>query len=269
MSMQAINWALVTPTGSPLTKVLLIAVANYANENDESYPSIERLAQETDMSKSTVKRKLAELADMGLLVRSARGGEGTGRQTNRYKLIIGDAMAQSEPGGLGVTQTLARGQSEGGLGSPVSPKPNNQKTKDSLPSPDGDGQPTTKPSKDAPGMRPEVDQLCDLLADRIEKNTGERPRITNDWRRQCRLMLDVDGRTVEKITKCIEWCQADPFWMTNILGMPKLRKQYTQLQMRALAEQNKVATVHHLRPEPKPAAPTEGQTVTDPAAYAW
>ncbi|KRM94839.1 hypothetical protein FC24_GL002156 [Loigolactobacillus rennini DSM 20253] len=30
----------------------------------------------------------------------------------------------------------------------------------------------------------------------------------------------------------IDWCQADPFWLTNILSPAKLRKQYDRLKIK-------------------------------------
>jgi predicted transcriptional regulator len=235
--------------------------------------SAEQLAKENEEGRDAIATALRQLREVGYMRQEKVQGIDGRWSTTTYVYDTADAESVKPlvAPKTGSQRSVFQGSDNRGSvsqGVRETTVSNNQKT--FLSPPDGaDADELKKPSKDAPGMRPEVDQLCDLLADRIEKNTGERPRITNDWRRQCRLMLDVDGRTVEKIAKCIEWCQADPFWHQNILSMPKLRKQYTQLQLRALAEQNKVATVHHLRPEPKPAAPTEGQTVTDPAAYAW
>lgn len=84
---------------------------------------------------------------------------------------------------------------------------------------------------DAP--RPEVEQLCTLLADLIEGNGSKRPRITKRWRDACRLMLDRDERTPQQVEAAIRWCQADEFWRANILSMPKLREQYDRLRLAA------------------------------------
>lgn len=81
--------------------------------------------------------------------------------------------------------------------------------------------------------RPDVDQVCNLLADRIEDNGSKRPTITKGWRDAARLMIDRDGRTVEEIVGAIEWCQRDEFWRGNVLSMPKLREKYDQLRLQA------------------------------------
>ena len=86
---------------------------------------------------------------------------------------------------------------------------------------------------DAAIVRPEVDRLCELLADLIEGNGSRRPVVTARWRTACRLMLDADKRTEAQIEKAMRWCQADEFWRPNILSMPKLREKYDQLRLAA------------------------------------
>lgn len=49
------------------------------------------------------------------------------------------------------------------------------------------------------------------------------------WAREFDLMFRVDGREPREVAKVIDWCQADPFWLTNILSPAKLRKQYDRL----------------------------------------
>lgn len=81
--------------------------------------------------------------------------------------------------------------------------------------------------------RPDVEQICEYLADKIEKNGSKRPKITQRWRVSARLLLDADGKTVEQVTKAIDWCQADEFWRANVMSMTKLREKYDQLRLAA------------------------------------
>jgi hypothetical protein len=69
MSFQAMAWAVKQKTGDPLAKLLLLVLANYADERNESWPSMVRLADETQMSKRSVVNKLAELETQGLLTK--------------------------------------------------------------------------------------------------------------------------------------------------------------------------------------------------------
>lgn len=84
--------------------------------------------------------------------------------------------------------------------------------------------------------RTDIETICSHLADRVEANGSKRPTITDAWRKEARLLLDRDGRTVDQVLKAIDWCQADPFWRANIRSLPKLRKQYDTLRLKAVAE---------------------------------
>jgi hypothetical protein len=85
--------------------------------------------------------------------------------------------------------------------------------------------------------RPEVERVCDHLADRIEANGSRRPTIGPKWRDAARLMLDRDGRTEQEIHGAIDWCQADEFWRANVMSLPKLREKYDQLRLQAQRRQ--------------------------------
>ena len=72
MSVQAISWALGVSTGDPLAKSLLLALANYADEQGRCWPSQERLARDTEISDRTARTKLALLVELGLVSREHR-----------------------------------------------------------------------------------------------------------------------------------------------------------------------------------------------------
>lgn len=92
-------------------------------------------------------------------------------------------------------------------------------------------------SADAPpeatSERPDVDELCNELAGRIEANGSKRPKVTKRWRDAVRLMLDADHRTVEEIRGAIDWSQRDEFWRTVVLSAPKLREKFDQMRLQA------------------------------------
>ncbi len=81
--------------------------------------------------------------------------------------------------------------------------------------------------------RPDVEGLCVLLADLIEGNGSRRPTIGERWRDAARLMLDNDHRDHDEAERLIRWCQADEFWRSNVLSMPKFRERYDQLKLKA------------------------------------
>ncbi|MYW03486.1 hypothetical protein [Streptomyces sp. SID3343] len=83
--------------------------------------------------------------------------------------------------------------------------------------------------------------MCQHLADRIEGNGSRRPRINQEWRDEARRLIDLDGRSVERIIRAIDWCQADSFWKSNVMSMPTLRKQYDRLVLKATEQRDKAA----------------------------
>jgi hypothetical protein len=88
-----------------------------------------------------------------------------------------------------------------------------------------------KEDKAAP--RPDVEFLCDLLADLIEANGSKRPAITKRWLDAGRLLIDSDKRDPAEIDRVIRWCQASTFWRANVMSMPKLREKYDTLRLQA------------------------------------
>lgn len=87
--------------------------------------------------------------------------------------------------------------------------------------------------------RPDVDAVCDAMAASVNRRTGRTPRITAAWRKQARLMIDRDGRTVEDITRIIDWVDGNDFWRANVLSLPKLRQKFDTLRLQAQRPQGR------------------------------
>ena len=69
MSWKATAWALGQTTGAARRKLLLLALANYADETGVCWPSQETLARDTEQSVDTVQRQLDVLEQLKLLKR--------------------------------------------------------------------------------------------------------------------------------------------------------------------------------------------------------
>jgi hypothetical protein len=67
MSWQATAWAVRQKTGSAARKVLLLVLANYADEHGVCWPSQETLMAETELSADTIQRQTKVLKAAGLL----------------------------------------------------------------------------------------------------------------------------------------------------------------------------------------------------------
>jgi hypothetical protein len=90
-----------------------------------------------------------------------------------------------------------------------------------------------------PPPRLDVERVCEHLAVVIEKGGTKKPRITKTWRNDVRLLLDVDGVTVEQAIAAIDWAHADDFWNAHILSPGKLRAKYETLRRQATSAQRK------------------------------
>ena len=87
--------------------------------------------------------------------------------------------------------------------------------------------------------RPDVDAVCDAMAASVQRRTGRAPRVTAAWRTQARLMIDRDGRTVEEVTRIIDWVEGNDFWRANVLSLPKLRQKFDTLRLQAQRPQGR------------------------------
>lgn len=84
-------------------------------------------------------------------------------------------------------------------------------------------------------------QLALRLFKRIKENdpNHKQPNLQH-WANDVRLMIERDNREAKQISYLIDWTQQDSFWKSNILSISKLRKQFDQLKLKAIAEhQNK------------------------------
>lgn len=90
MSIQAVAWVLEQTIPDPAAKLVLISLANaYNGKSGRCFPSIDQIAVESSCSRSTVKRKLQWLSEMGWIsVHAVR--DSTGRQmANSYSIRFG------------------------------------------------------------------------------------------------------------------------------------------------------------------------------------
>jgi DNA-binding Lrp family transcriptional regulator len=98
MSIEALNWARKIHVGDSLAKSLLRAIADYADEHGHCFPSHRRLAADCEFSIATVKRRISQLEELGLLVtfrcwmdeHGQRNKDERGRETSReIRLSLG------------------------------------------------------------------------------------------------------------------------------------------------------------------------------------
>ena len=87
MSFEALAWAAKQTPGNMAAKMVLLALANYANENGHSYPSAKAVALFGDMNIKTVPAALARLEASGLIFDTGFR-KGSTHQIKVFKLAI-------------------------------------------------------------------------------------------------------------------------------------------------------------------------------------
>lgn len=73
-----------------MTKIVLLALADHANDEGVAWPGYDTLLEKTGMSRSTLAKNLELLCNCGLVQRGTRGEIGKGRKSNIYTISIRD-----------------------------------------------------------------------------------------------------------------------------------------------------------------------------------
>lgn len=236
-------------------RLVLLAIADCCHNDDGTgaWPSNAELQDKTQLSERAVQTAIKGLERSGELKVEYGGGR---RGVNRYTVLMGaDYPAGSAPFGetpqdlhpaeSAVGQTEEAPQVNGTNPAGSAGDEDSAPPADSARNPAGSAPGTVKNRKTKTSSskrsrprvadieRPDVEEICAYLADKIQANGSKRPTITQGWRDAGRRLIDLDGRTVEQIRKAIDWSQNDEFWRGNILSMPTLREQYDRLRLAA------------------------------------
>ncbi|WP_062388754.1 helix-turn-helix domain-containing protein [Pseudomonas abietaniphila] len=97
MSMDLMVKAMKTKVGHPLRKLVLIKLADNASDQGECWPSYQHIADQCEISRSTVKVHIRELEQAGLLRREFRR-KGELNQSNVFHLTLEGRAGAALPG---------------------------------------------------------------------------------------------------------------------------------------------------------------------------
>ncbi|EAB4089729.1 TPA: helix-turn-helix domain-containing protein [Citrobacter freundii] len=94
MSMTLMARAMAIKTGNPIRKLVLIKLADNANDNGECWPSYQHIADHCECSRSAVRSHIDVLIGMGVLTKENRMGinNGKGNTSNVYYLNLDNPM---------------------------------------------------------------------------------------------------------------------------------------------------------------------------------
>lgn len=108
MSMELMVKAMKTKVGNPLRKLVLIKLADNANDMGECWPSYQHVADQCEISKRSVMNHINTLCGAGLLRKEIRKGGPKGNSSNVYYLTLSGAADS-----LGVVQKIHQGSAAG------------------------------------------------------------------------------------------------------------------------------------------------------------
>ncbi|MGF1727045.1 conserved phage C-terminal domain-containing protein [Photobacterium nomapromontoriensis] len=100
MSMLLMVKAMQIKVGNPLRKLVLIKLADNANDLGECWPSYQHIADQCEIGRSTVRKHIKDLESAGLLRVENRKGGPKGNISNVYHLTLDNPLAVS-PGSTG------------------------------------------------------------------------------------------------------------------------------------------------------------------------
>ena len=106
MSWKALDWSVAVEVETPLERLVLMLLANRADESFSCYPSQRTLVTETGAARSTVVKVLGKLEDDGLLIRVARHHDSGARRSNLYLLNHPDAPHLHDASAFGQPQSV-------------------------------------------------------------------------------------------------------------------------------------------------------------------
>lgn len=113
-------WARPIKTGSATVKAVLLAVANYADEQGVCWPSQEQLSEDTELSRHSIMRSLDHLEDLGLLSRERRHRKDGSRSSDLIMLDLSSTVLRStEQRSIQQRSTQAKPMSQGATAEPV------------------------------------------------------------------------------------------------------------------------------------------------------
>lgn len=125
MSLRFLVAAFAARVGHPGQKLVLLKLADNANDDGIAWPSKKRIAYETELSEASVKRYLAELAEKNIIVIHRRKKDGV-NLPSQYELIglaeFANGWGHTEPRGVG-SHRAHPGHTDPGGGVCVTPEP--------------------------------------------------------------------------------------------------------------------------------------------------
>ena len=220
--------AMKLKVGNPTRKLVLLKLADNANDKGECFPSYQHIADHCEVSRRSVISHIDALIKMGLVEKKSRKNQ-DGSSSNLYILHLEKGSENISPPSEQISPPSENGSLPPSENiSPITNHSINQsinhidlslQTKTSA----------TSPTKKFSFTEMDLAMAKEMFA-RIQKlNPNHKQPNFEAWANDIRLLGERDGKSHPEIIELFEWANQDRFWQANILSPRKLREKWDVL----------------------------------------
>ena len=228
MSMLLTAQAMKLKVGNPTRKLVLLKLADNANDKGECFPSYQHIADHCEVSRRSVISHIDALIKMGLVEKKSRKNQ-DGSSSNLYILHLEKGSENIAPPSERISPPSENDSLPPSENiSPITNHSINQsinhidlslQTKTSA----------TSPTKKFSFTEMDLAMAKEMFA-RIQKlNPNHKQPNFEAWANDIRLLGERDGKSYPEIIDLFEWANQDRFWQANILSPRKLREKWDVL----------------------------------------
>ena len=228
MSMLLTAQAMKLKVGNPTRKLVLLKLADNANDKGECFPSYQHIADHCEVSRRSVISHMDALIKMGLVEKKSRKNQ-DGSSSNLYILHLEKGSENISP----PSERISPPSENGSLPPSENISPiTNHSINQSINHIDLSLQtktPATSPAKKFSFTEMDLAMAKEMFA-RIQKlNPNHKQPNFEAWANDIRLLGERDGKSHPEIIELFEWANQDHFWQANILSPRKLREKWDVL----------------------------------------
>ena len=228
MSMLLTAQAMKLKVGNPTRKLVLLKLADNANDKGECFPSYQHIADHCEVSRRSVISHIDVLIKMGLVEKKLRKNQ-DGSSSNLYILHLEKGSENISPPSERISPPSENGSLPPSENiSPITNHSINQsinhidlslQTKTSA----------TSPTKKFSFTEMDLAMAKEMFACIQKLNPNHKQPNFEAWANDIRLLGERDGKSYPEIIELFEWANQDRFWQANILSPRKLREKWDVL----------------------------------------
>ena len=229
MSLLLMAKAMTIKVGNPLRKLVLLKLADNANDEGICFPSYQYIADVCEISKASARSHIDALIQMGFISKKARKNK-DGSSSNLYILHLEKGMP-ADSTGMPADSTGMPADSIGGMPADSTITSHSFEPVNEPISSSGANPPTAK-SRKISYSEDDLKAAHWIFGLIKNLNPSCRTPIFESWANDIRLMRERDGRELREICELFKWANQDAFWRANILSPAKLREKWDQLAIK-------------------------------------